>query len=819
MTDKQYKYAVVDLEATGANSSGKIIQIGIVIIENGAVTQIYETDVNPHQKLDEHIKELTGLDDRRLRKAPEFSQVAREVYDLIHDAIFVAHNVKFDANFLAEALFWEGFELLTPRVDTVELAQVFYPSLDKYSLGQLCRTLAIPLENAHTALADAQATAQLFLKIQEKIRGLPKALVEKILDFGDSLIYESRLAIEEVYQSLPNGRVKGLQDCQGIFLKKPASRGSEKKLSQDFLTNLYLLGLEERPEQLRFAHFMEEALDQQEPSFLQAQTGLGKTFGYLLPILARRKERVLVTVPTKVLQDQLLQKEGRILQEVFGLTFHSLKSPDNYLKLDRFYDSLAVQDDNRLTNRCKMQLLVWLTETETGDLNEIGQAHRFSAYFSEIRHDGKLSRKSLFYQEDFWRQGQVKAAVSRVVITNHAYLLTRLEDDQSLLDNRILVVDEAQKLFFALESFSQASLNLTKLLQQISQLLQTKQRLVQERLLQSIQFELAHAAERQRKRDSELQTEVVEKLRQDVSELDEHLLPELQAMFSPKYQYYWLTDEAGADYRLKKLHAGRSDLLRFTEFLPETAKVILVSSTLEISSKVNLAQLLGFETYHFYKLKNRKRPLQKLFLNTDFPNVTDLSSQDFAQQLAVALQELAALGRPIVALFTSRDLLLATSEQLSLPHLAQYKNGDASNIKRRFDRAEANILLGSGSFWEGADFAEQEQIVQVITRLPFDNPKDFFVQKINSYLKADGKNSFYDYQLPLAILRLKQAIGRTRRNERQKSAVILLDNRILTKRYGKQIQHHLSQLASFESLSQPEILQKAADFFDEEQSD
>ncbi|KXT84259.1 DinG family ATP-dependent helicase YoaA [Streptococcus sp. DD11] len=93
------------------------------------------------------------------------------------------------------------------------------------------------------------------------------------------------------------------------------------------------------------------------------------------------------------------------------------------------------------------------------------------------------------------------------------------------------------------------------------------------------------------------------------------------------------------------------------------------------------------------------------------------------------------------------------------------------------------------------------------------------MQKINSYLKADGKNSFYDYQLPLAILRLKQAIGRTRRNERQKSAVILLDNRILTKRYGKQIQHHLSQLASFESLSQPEILQKAADFFDEEQSD
>ena len=100
---------------------------------------------------------------------------------------------------MAEALFWEGFDLLTPRVDTVELAQVFYPTFDKYALGNLCELLEIPLENAHTALADAQATAQLFLKIQKKMVGLPKTLLEKVLEFADSLIYESRLAIEEIF--------------------------------------------------------------------------------------------------------------------------------------------------------------------------------------------------------------------------------------------------------------------------------------------------------------------------------------------------------------------------------------------------------------------------------------------------------------------------------------------------------------------------------------------------------------------------------------------------------------------------------------------
>ena len=410
--------------------------------------------------------------------------------------------------------------------------------------------------------------------------------------------------------------------------------------------------------------------------------------------------------------------------------------------------------------------------------------------------------------------GQVKSATSRVVITNHAYLLTRLEDDQSLLDNRVLVVDEAQKMFFALESFSQANINLTKTLQQINHLLQEEGELLQQRLLQSIQFELSDAAEKHRKKTSELSQEKIARLLQDVSELKTSALPELQHLFGGKYQYYWLVDEVLVDHRLMALHAGRSELLHFTDFLPESAKVILVSSTLEISSKVNLAQLLGFESYHFYKLKSKKKPLQKLFLDESFPAVVDLSTEDFAREIVACLQEVAELGLPIVVLFTSKDLLLAVSELRALPHLAQYKNGDAGNIKRRFDRGEAGILLGSGSFWEGADFAEQDQIIQLITRIPFDNPKDFFVQKINSRLKAEGKNAFYDYQLPLAILRLKQAIGRTRRNEHQKSAVILLDNRISSKRYGKQIQHHLSQLASLDILPEAAIMQELQDFFD-----
>ena len=217
MNEKMRKYAVVDLEATSAGSNAKIIQVGIVLIENGVITERYATDVNPHQSLDSHIIDLTGLTDERLSQAPDFNQVARDIYQLLEGAIFVAHNVKFDANLLSEELFWAGFDLRTPRVDTVDLAQVFFPTLDKYGLGHLSEILDLKLSQAHTAIADAEATAQLFLKIQDKIASLPKRLVEVLLSQADHLLYESRLVIQDVYDNMGHQERKDLLECQGIF--------------------------------------------------------------------------------------------------------------------------------------------------------------------------------------------------------------------------------------------------------------------------------------------------------------------------------------------------------------------------------------------------------------------------------------------------------------------------------------------------------------------------------------------------------------------------------------------------------------------------
>ncbi len=121
---------------------------------------------------------------------------------------------------------FEGYELLTPRVDTVELSQLFFPTFEKYSLGNLAEHLELGLDQAHTAISDAMATARLLIKIQEKIKSLPRSIVEKILDLADNLLFESRLVIDEMVPVLSENLSYDLESIHDLVLK------SQKKSSQ-----------------------------------------------------------------------------------------------------------------------------------------------------------------------------------------------------------------------------------------------------------------------------------------------------------------------------------------------------------------------------------------------------------------------------------------------------------------------------------------------------------------------------------------------------------------------------------------------------------
>lgn len=811
------RYAVVDLEATGTGTDAKIIQIGIVLVENGEIIDSYATDINPYELLDDHIKNLTGITDQQLSQAPDFGQVASTIYDMIGDAIFVAHNVKFDANLLAEALFFEGYELLTPRVDTVELSQLFFPTFEKYSLGNLAEHLELGLDQAHTAISDAMATARLFIKIQEKIKSLPRSIVEKILDLADNLLFESRLVIDEMVPVLSENLSYDLESIHGLVLKKPEEIKSAYRLSEDFSTNIALLGLHERKKQTAFAQVVEKRLaDEEKVHFIQAQAGLGKTYGYLLPLLAKSDQPLLVTVPTKLLQEQIMEKEGSKLKEIFRIPIVSLKSPKHFIKLDSYWRTLQRQDDNRLVNQFKMQVLVWLTETHTGDLDELKQKQRYQAYFDEIAHDGKLETESLFWGWDFWQRLNQQALSSRLLITNHAYFLNHLKDQDPLMDKRLVVIDEAQKFLLAAENLATASQDLTSMLQVLQSKKDRATTILDQRLYESCQFELNHFLSRFRQHGQrEVQKAELHQLGQNLVELGDVDLHDLHQLID-YYDTFWLEEKNLEEKRLAYLRGSKDSLLNATSYLPDT-KIFCISATLTISKKVSLADLLGFEQVTLDLIPTQTVTNQQLLFPTHLPDILAWTKEEHAAYLATTLREIAELGRPILVLFTSISLLLQVSDLLednNIPHLAQHKHGQEMTLKRKFERGECQILLGTGVFWEGVDFASQDQLIQVITRLPFDNPKDRFVQKINHHLREEGKNPFYDYSLPMMMIKLKQAIGRTNRHDKQDSLVLVLDPRVHTKRYGRQILSFFEKDYSMLSVDVKEIEGAIQDFFE-----
>lgn len=164
-------YAIVDIETTGGYASGHgITEVAIILHDGVKVVGHFETLVNPGIPIPVYITALTGINDEMVKSAPSFNEVAAEIYSLISDKIFVAHNVNFDYSFLKHQLSRAGFDLQCKKLCTVRLSRKIFPGMQSYSLGKLCRQLGIASENRHRAGGDALSTAELFSLLMQNDR-------------------------------------------------------------------------------------------------------------------------------------------------------------------------------------------------------------------------------------------------------------------------------------------------------------------------------------------------------------------------------------------------------------------------------------------------------------------------------------------------------------------------------------------------------------------------------------------------------------------------------------------------------------------------
>ncbi len=162
-------YVVVDLETTGGLMPyHRVTEIGALKLKGGEIIATYQTLVNPERRISAEIQELTGITNEMVKTAPLFREIAAEFQEFCKDAIFVAHNVQFDYGFLQAEYGRLEERFVKPNLCTKVLMRKYFPNLPSYSLANLTAHFEVPLVSHHRAFCDAEATAKLFLLINQK---------------------------------------------------------------------------------------------------------------------------------------------------------------------------------------------------------------------------------------------------------------------------------------------------------------------------------------------------------------------------------------------------------------------------------------------------------------------------------------------------------------------------------------------------------------------------------------------------------------------------------------------------------------------------
>jgi ATP-dependent DNA helicase DinG len=477
------KFVVVDLETTGNSpkKGDKIIQFAAVVIENGQITETFSSLINPNQPIPIFIEELTGLNDEMVKNAPNFTEIAPKVMSLLEDAYFVAHNVLFDLSFLQEELIQAGYEgFFGSIVDTVELARILYPTADGYKLSDLAIQENLQHDRPHQADSDAQVTAELLLIFLERASKLPRKTLNQLVQLSGGLKSDLQQLFEELLVA-KNKEVENLPESieiiNGIGIRKWQPALNEIIRNHD---NEYPAGHHKKEEKLKevFPSFnmrkgqfemmdrVYEAFQTEKHCLIEAGTGVGKSIGYLLPAAYFSKQtgqQIIISTYTIQLQEQLIRKEVPLLSKLVPFTIKVvlLKGKEHYLSLEKFYQILRDEEDNYDTTLTKMQILVWLLETETGDKDELNLSSGGQIFWNKIKSEQiSLGQKESWREKDFYYRAKSNAENADIIITNHSLLLSDLKAKNSLLPPyNYVILDEGHHFEKAAAQFLGQSLD------------------------------------------------------------------------------------------------------------------------------------------------------------------------------------------------------------------------------------------------------------------------------------------------------------------------------------------------------------------------
>ncbi len=229
-------YVIIDLETTGGKPHEEAItEIAIYKYDGNELVDQFISMVNPERPIQPFVQRLTGINNKMLRNAPKFYEIAKRVVEITDGCTLVAHNASFDYRVLKKEFDRLGYDYSRPRLCTVKLSKELIPGLQSYSLGKLCKSLHIPMSDRHRASGDALATLELFKLILNKKRDLSDRLEHdhppaKRTKLSDDLI-------QMIDELPPKKGILYLYDEKDKLISVENTRNIKKKINSIFLKN------------------------------------------------------------------------------------------------------------------------------------------------------------------------------------------------------------------------------------------------------------------------------------------------------------------------------------------------------------------------------------------------------------------------------------------------------------------------------------------------------------------------------------------------------------------------------------------------------
>ncbi len=570
-------------------------------------------------------------------------------------------------------------------------------------------------------------------------------------------------------------------------------------------------GFSIREPQILMAEKVEEVILESSSAVIEAPTGVGKTIAYLVPVL-KNKKKAIISTATIVLQHQLFEKDIPLVSEALNVKVRVelLKGRQNYLCLLRYFN-----EKNRVKGKKEDDffsiLSSWLEYTEKGDFAEIEGISLSDVIVKRINADKNYctGKKCPHYSTCFFYRARKRCQDADIILVNHHLLLADLAVKNTDFGNilppvDVLIVDEAHK-FESIASYQFGDSISKNMVSIFFNQLPSELKLKYVSQFDVIIEEADRCIDRKKsvcKLDNRhslfisLIRETFTKIKQDLLllkndefEMRDSLLKRAERFVSfaelvhhEDFVSFYQVEGNNTVFRLVPLDVSRNLAELLNLYYPCS---VFTSATLSVNNDLSFfKKSVGLEHSEGVIIP----PVFNYRENTILYIPRDIPSVDHPEFVKFSLMDIL----PLLKQLGGRTFLLCTSLKNVNAFASLLKKSGEFNVfvqgdespsllVDNFRESENAILVGSFSFWEGIDVRGQDLLCIVIDRLPFNRPDD----PIFSEKAARIKNAFKEYAIPLAVLQLKQGLGRLIRDESDRGVFVILDKRLKERWYGR----------------------------------